>query len=265
MNPIFRIFKLEKVSKPFDINIKYGPEVLIETNWLIDGDDFFQSEQLNNQIKANVLIQRQIENNCREGLKSSQLLDLSIITDYEKNRGHVFTEENLPALRSVCKEYMLSVRNEHDVISRDHDVFTSINKLSQYETNITYYAVVIYDTEGHYIGHVYLWISPYDSTFAFMIGIRASTLMPFIRLKNSGFKNVSGYLLTAVEKFVKENGANKLVIPYPIGKMKGIAIKNGFKLFKNINDKIIGKGGYLTKGMVDFYSQTCKNYYMKEL
>ncbi len=112
------------------------------------------------------------------------------------------------------------------------------------------------------MGHIYFWVSPYDSTFMFIIGIRTSPIMPFLRLQGYGFKNVSGYILKNIEDFARNNGINKIVIPNPIGKMQGIAKVNGFEKIEKLDAKILGRTGNLTKGMINS-KQECNNCYVK--
>lgn len=258
-----KIFKIEKVEDPFDIKDgEYNPEdVLIRIDWRDEGN---YSEQLNKQVKYNLLLQIQLENNCRASVPNKDPISFYIISNYGKNIGYIYEEKKFPTLREQCREYISSVRNDHDVLSRDHDIFTTINKKSN-QINVTFYALVVYDDEGFYVGHVYLWFSPHDPTFIFMIGIRVSPIMPFLRLQGYGFKNISGYILKKVEEFAKNNNANKIIIPNPIGKMEGIAVSNGFEKFKHVNRKIAGRTGDVAEGMINFWDDTCVNCYLKNL
>ena len=168
-----------------------------------------------------------------------------------------FAIENKKRIKETCNQYIRNRKNQYDVLSRDQDVF---EVLRDRRSNIEINVVVVVDKNIGYIGHVYTWVSPTDKNLVFMIGIRSSPMMPFLRMIGKGVKNVANILLKGVEDFAKQNNANSIVILSPIGTMVSIAEKNGFVRTNEITKKIIGEGGNLT--MIPYVK--CNRCYIKK-
>ena len=161
---------------------KYGGEVLVDVDW----NSGNKTEELNKQIKVNELLQRQLENWCKKDPEN-----INIITNYEKNEMINFAIENKKRIKETCNQYIRNRKNQYDVLSRDQDVF---EVLRDRRSNIEINVVVVVDKNIGYIGHVYTWVSPTDKNLVFMIGIRSSPMMPFLRMIGKGVKNVANII-----------------------------------------------------------------------
>lgn len=241
------IFKVDKIPNHYSMKNHYSGEDLVDINW----NSKNQTLELNKQIIVNELLQRQLENWCRQDPENINII-------LGKNKMLNFIIEDKKKMRQTCQEYIKNRKNQYDVLSRDQDVF---DLLENKNSNIDIHAVVAVNENMGYIGHVYVWSSPIDKNYVFMIGIRSSPMMPFLRMIDSGVKGVANILLGGVETFAKQNGANSIVILSPIGAMTAIAQKNGFIRTDEITKVLVGKGGNLTKIPYD----KCDKCYIKKL
>ena len=240
-----RIFRLEQVKDAFHTAKAYGGSVLIDIDWLHSTS---LSETLNQQVKKNLLIHRQLDGIC-----SNDGLNRVIVYNFEKNTGLDLDSVDKQQFQRVCNTHKKNVRNFYDVLSRDQDAFELVQpqqfKIPQ---TVDLQVLVVLTSAGNYVGHVYFWISPVDTSLLFMIGIRSRPDMAFLRLVGEGVNNLAVYILDQIEKFAIDNGVSKIIIPHPIGVMKDISIKAGFNLDKTVSGKSIGYTGKLTRYATDF-------------
>ena len=254
------IFKLLKVESPYSIQDKPDITSLIPPKWVMDESEESNSEKFNKQVKYNRALLALIEGTCKQ-----TPLPTTLLLNYETSASLNFESYDYKA---VCQQYLTDIRNRFDVLSRDHDVFTLLNRRPIHENNIDIH-VILASKDESYVGHVYAWISPVDPSFCMMIGIQSAPQMPFLRMMGNGVANVSNILINGVITFATSQGASKIVVLSPIGAMLTIVKKEGFvrsdiKSGSQKADKIIGYGGDLTRDITDWVG-SCNNCYVKLL
>jgi hypothetical protein len=100
----------------------------------------------------------------------------------------------------------------------DYFVFDPVNK------DIPYTAIVLLDSNGMYVGHIYTWPSSIFSKTMSVQGIRTS----LYNLSCRAFGQVSEKLIQGVSEFAQSNGFNYLQIVAPTQNMVKILSKMGF-------------------------------------
>ena len=253
-------FRIEQVNEPFRMNSKLDKKYLLN---IPDWENISNlSDTLNRQVKRNMWQAGLLEVTCNESIKiqSSEGPDLKIPWQ-QTIKGITtlnFATDNKENDKHVCKQYVKSIRNRWDVLSKDQDSFEYVTKPLR-KDSIELHAIVIISNKLGYIGHIYVWIAPVDPSICAVIGIRSSPLMAFYRNFGNGISRISGYLLEGVRRFALGKNASKIVIQSPIGKMVQIVKKNGF-VTKSIRNSVFGYGGGLTNNN----NATCYNCYVKE-
>ena len=145
-----------------------------------------------------------------------------------------------------------------DVISRDQDFITA-------SKNFPIWVMIILDKDKMYMGHVYLWLQPNETEYAFMLGIRTTPLMLFLRNVGKGLSNISNIMLEGFKQFAIAHQRTKLVVPHPIKTMRDILNKSGFMVnSKNVTGQDIGKIGKLLNQLVDA-NNICDDCFIKNI
>lgn len=255
------IFRLRPVREPFNPKKKQIYEKKIHSyrvvrwpNTTVDENDL--SEKLNQQVLNEFLL---FWLHRTRGVKRSPL-----------NQTPVFTETGLVDIdfkpyhkseEEVHNEYLGTTSTILDLFWKDVNAFEYVLN----EHMIELYAVVIVSDElqiyGNYLGHVYTWISPFDPTLCFMMGIRSTGLMTFLRAQDKGVNRVSSHILDGVMQFARNKNATKIAITDPIGMMVDISLQAGFQKTK-IDKQLLGIND---KGQTWYGSSYNCNCYVKKL
>lgn len=254
------IFPLDPDVMTFSIKNEYGMYDLEKPNWKSADSATDLSIAFNTQLIQFLLQLNYMTSLCDAILyedDDSIKLEIPLVSVRDKKTEELkkLSEDDLLDLhindreltQQTCEKYMDMRESFDDVMSRDED-FIMTSKRGK----IPIYVIVVLDKNGFYMGHVYSWLSPLSDSNLFMMGIRSSPLMPFLRNKGKGIKNIANIMLDSLETFRESIGAQNIIIPHPIGVMRKILKTSGYSEVKNIiNKRDIGDLGILTYQLVD--------------
>ena len=125
-----------------------------------------------------------------------------------------------------------------------------ISAFIQKDFNVELYAIVLI-YKNIYQGHIYLWKSPVDPDFCFVMGIRASLDSYLDKNPDVNLSNVSYYLLDAARQMSKLLGARKLTIVMTFQIMQKIASTIGFVRYP-VNLVLIGRSIHSTTSHLNY-------------
>lgn len=225
-------FKLHKVRNPFVINEGYNPFITpsFPVNWNTN-NSYELSEALNNQVRNNLMEFDAINIACEDysaGLSDEVFTVTTIDNEVYTKNFNVEPREKLLA----CKSFLSRIKDLSEVISRDQDALNYDKVKVQ-----LYTCVLLYN--GEYQGHIYAWMSPYDTNYCFVMGIRNRLDSIFTRYTGSQFRNASHYLLEGVRRFATIKGSSNLYVVYPRDIMIKILPTLGFHK-SSISTHLIG-------------------------
>lgn len=154
-------------------------------------------------------------------LEKSLWTELSKLED--SSRASQFLLSNLGDIQSAMSKFEVFKYGYQDVFQRDVEAFKYVENVQQ-QHRIFVSGVF---TESRYLGHVYTWIHPSDSSVVFMIGIRKSILhlgSQFDKVPKMSLK-----ILESVRIFAQKMEASSIVVLYPLRQMEKIIKSVGFQ------------------------------------
>lgn len=259
--PYSLIFRLKPVKEPFNTKNRRIYEKKIHSYRVVRWpdtivDENVLSEKLNQQVLNEYLLFWMYRT---RGIKRSPLNQTPIFT--EKGLVDIDFKPYRKSEEQVHNEYLGTTSTMPDLYAKDANAFEYVLN----EHMIELYAVVVVSDElqiyGNYLGHVYTWISPFDPTLCFMMGIRSTGLMTFLRAQDKGVNRMSSHILDGVIQFARNKNATKIAITDPIGMMVDISLRSGFEKTK-IDVQLLGLND---KGQTWYGSSYDCNCYVKKL
>ena len=230
---IIKIFPIEYGKMKFHLDNKYNYRNEIKYIDWKQNDIIKNNANLQQQLIVNVVNVQLIETNCKH---KNPIIPFII----SNNTGHDYdpSDPNDNIYNYIiqykydidkCQKFLNQTHDIYEVLSRDTDA--SLHYQQGKKFNIKLYAVVLFDDNYKYYGHIYTWISPKNPKLALALGIRAridSLFMP----EEQKIKNISSYLLEGVRHFAFTNNCNQLLISQPLPVMRNILTKLGFEINK---------------------------------
>jgi hypothetical protein len=223
-------FKLHPTVNPFRMNKVYNffEQPAFPVNWL-SIDSLELSVSLNNQVKNNYIEFMAMTLSCEDDEYDKPFSVVTIENQVYIN----YFDSTLQQKEENCKLFKQREKDYLEVISRDQDALTYDHVKVQ-----LYAHVLVYN--NIYQGHIYSWLSPYNTDYCFAMGIRNRIDSIFTRHLENNLKNISHYLLEGVRRFAISKGANHFIITYPKPIMIKILPTLGFERL-SISNKLIGQ------------------------
>lgn len=175
---------------------------------------------LNCQIKNNMLDFDQLESECINipGLEKYLVTTNYIDDKIVKVKNYYI---NTKQKEEQCGKFLIRKSAYLDVFWKDDDV------MNQKDWDVQTYAVVaLYNNK--YIGHIYTWVSPIDTTLCFAMGIRGRIDQIFAKER---IRNVSTYLIEGVRRFAVAKECRMVIVTYPFATMVPILKGLGFQQY----------------------------------
>lgn len=194
------------------------------------------TQMLNQQLLNNFLIFDHLQTQCQEfeTLRSNEnfkIFEFHVIDDCDpkiSNFDLAFSYQSykIPTktAKDTCSRYIQSTHSLLDIFSKDQDAFSLDNMGTKSQL---YTLVLLYNNE--YTGHIYSWISDYNTNCSIGFGIRSRIETPFRRAIGQELSHISHYLLEGIRKFSLCKGAKIMIIPMPLSVMKHILTTLEFK------------------------------------
>lgn len=178
-------------------------------------DPTFLTANLNNLSWLNKWDLQSFERSCKDSDEVSRVVfqNYSIQT---KNLPLTLEQKN-----ESCDKFISRIKDFSEILSRDEDALNYVDIKGD-----LYAVVLIY--QGEYQGHIYTWISPFDASYCFAMGIRNRLDSIFTVYSGNNLRNVSSYLFEGVRRFALSKGASHLIVPYPRPIMTQLLPKLGF-------------------------------------
>lgn len=206
-----KCFRVVKIDKPFDreaINndVSIRNEI-IPVDWS-STDEKVLTQQLAYQCTNEYRTLRYDENMC---VRSNNLTFFTQET-FKDNQGQRYPL-TFEQHKSACRDITKTSLDYSEVFDRDTYAF------AQKDFNTQPFAVVLLK-DNVYLGHIYTWISPVDSSISLAMGIRAS--IQEIPRKQLGLKtpNIATMLLEGVRRFSVRYHVKQLVVVWPMASME---------------------------------------------
>jgi hypothetical protein len=144
-------------------------------------------------------------------------------------------DAKLMSVEKICQSFKnLEGQISADLFDRDEGAFTYNPRRGRVEP---VYAVTLLLKEflptGQYMGHVYTWISPSHPSICFMIGIRSTLLIPFLRGQGKDLPHVALNILNGVREFCLSKGGSRIFVINPVGIVEKLLKNAGFESYYN--------------------------------
>ena len=230
---IIKIFPVEHGKMNFRFSKKYRTEkqALKYIDWKSNDPDK-NNDNLQKQIILNFVNVEVAEISCKS--KNNVAFIISNNTGHDYNP----SDPNDNILNYImlykyditkCEKYLKQVRDSYEVLSRDEDASSQYQQGLKF--NVKLYAIVLFDDNYIYHGHIYTWLSPVNPKLTLALGIRTRVDSIFLP-EEKRIKNLSSYLLEGVRHFAFINNCDKILISQPLPIMRNILSKFGFEINK---------------------------------